>query len=167
MTLSIYFVVSRCKPLLTIGLMSVFLLVQVADTLPVARSIRNTLVNNRHLALTQHELESIPFESKAIIAIPPFQCSIGRSPGGLRSYEIIGYAAAQLDIPSNNFYAARTLQEQRDYHCDMQRLLNNISTDYTYFVYRSVYNNFHMLFDKKFSCIKSESMSNAFICVPK
>ncbi|MBQ0918439.1 hypothetical protein KBW71_08275 [Hydrogenophaga aromaticivorans] len=164
---SIHVLVSRCATRWSTGLLALFLLIQLVDIAPIGREVRHALANYRHLSLTPHELARIPIQTKALIALPPWQCSIGRSPGGLRGTEFTGYAAIQLNLPTNNFYAARTLEEQRKYHCDMNAALTRVSTDYTYFLYSSIYRRNQTLFDDKFRCEHSESIYNAYICTPK
>lgn len=164
---SIHLLVCRFRPRLSIALLGSLLMLQIADIAPIGTLTRNAIQNNKHLSITKLELESIPKQTKALIALPPRQCSIGRTPGGLRGYEFTGYAAAQLNIFTNSFYAARTLSEQRDYHCDLDRALANISSENTYFLHQPFYNKNRTLFDEEFHCRKSESILNAFICTPK
>lgn len=138
---------------------------QIIDIQPILRSIRSSIQSFASLPV-------VPLKNKnvsAIYAFPPWQCSPHETPGGLRNYESIGYLAAKLGIPTNNFYAARTPVDQSQYHCDIDSRLKQLYPKAAYLFSDEIYRSRVQDISVALRCIsKTENTTHKlyWICEP-
>ncbi|MBF7728993.1 DUF6311 domain-containing protein [Pseudomonas sp. N040] len=103
----------------------------------------------------------------ALIVLPPWQCGSERSPGGGRGYEIFGVVAATQHIPTNSFYAARTLPKQRRYHCDNDGALNNVDAGALYVLSKQYHAAHAAQVDGRFDCTPLPIEDRTLLCLPR
>lgn len=165
--LGIFGIASRLNAKQATLLLALLLTIQLVDVMPIASNVRQGIAEFKRQTLSEWDANLIPQNTEAIVVIPPWQCSVGRTPGGPRNYEIFGFLSRDLNIPTNNFYAARTLPEQREYHCNAHRTMNEISTKNVYFLSQDFFQKYQARFSKDFLCKKSQSLRKTYICTPK
>lgn len=160
-------ITSKLKPRQSMILLLALLAIQFADVASIARNIRNSIAQFRNLHISEQDFKLIPETVKMILVFPPWQCAQGGSPGGARNYEIFGQLIAKIAASTNNFYAARTLVEQKKYHCNYSNFEKNLSKTSVYFLSDKFFQNFESKLVRQFNCTKSYSMANTVICSPK
>jgi hypothetical protein len=144
-------------------LLAVFLLVQIVDIQPIARHVNIVIAMG-----AAKELEGVPpGKYSRVMVYPPWQCDSKATPLGGRNYEAVGFFAAREDIPTNNFYAARTLPEQKVFHCDYDNLGMDVSPVGIYLLSRNLYERYGWLFKNDFSCASGRNGDSSWLCVPK
>lgn len=158
---------SKLEPIKSSTLLFILLVIQLADVTPIAKSIRNSITQFQHLQIPEQDLKLIPKTVDKIMVFPPWQCAQGASPGGVRNYEIFGYLTAKINASTNNFYAARTLAEQKKYHCDYSNFTKNLSKSSVYFLSNKFFQHFKNEIIHQFDCTKSHNIADTIICSPK
>ncbi|WP_370320047.1 DUF6311 domain-containing protein [Oricola sp.] len=163
-TLSVYLLYARLRARYTIAILAALLAVQIVDVAGVAAKIRDNISGFQHLTWTpdRSELGSAPFTK--LIVLPPWQCGPNASPGGKRNYELFGYFARSVGIKTNNFYAGRTLDEQRAYHCNPEQALKNAKNDELFVVATYIRDRFPEVFAQGWSCNALPSIGDSFAC---
>lgn len=137
--------------------------IQLIDVAGVSSNIRHCISGFQRLNPSLENLFTND-RSEAVIVLPPWQCDHEETPGGIRNYEIFGFLSINKHIPTNNFYAARTLPEQSNFHCNYDELVKRLSKKNIYFLSADFYTKFHGYFTNDFECANSTSIDNTVIC---
>lgn len=139
-------------------------LVQLVDIQPIAAEVRNMLASGNAL-----RLENVPAgRYSAVLVYPAWQCDPHGAPGGgLRNYEAVGYFAASLHIPTNNFYAARTPADQTAFHCDYAARLHLIDPHAIYLLSEALFELYHSRLQSTHDCSVLEEDKRTWKCIPK
>lgn len=145
------------------ALIVIALLVQLVDIQPIARHVKFSLAEGRQLVL--QGVGHGPYS--ALFVYPAWQCDYHSTPLGIRNFEPVGFYALQHGIPTNNFYAARTLQAQRDYHCDYGTRLSNPDGAAAYLLSDQLYRQFGRQFEARFDCREHVNGADSWLCVPR
>jgi len=106
-------------------------------------------------------------ELDALLVFPPWQCDHQGTPGGVRSYEAVGFFVTGERIATNSFYAARTPTQQWQYHCNTSDFEGSVSTRYLYLVSAGVSEAYHDAFEHGFAVRPSGFDDGSVIYVPK
>ena len=122
-------------------LITVALVVQVADTLPLRRGVREQVSRSHPLPFQSPQWSSLGQAHANLLVVPPWQClhAAGRSdtPGGLDGFRIFGLLAVSQHMRTNSYYAARYSAASLAFHCDqaVKDLMHNpLSPDSAYVV---------------------------------
>ena len=165
--ISISATVLRFGALRAATLLTVLMSLQVVDIYPLALNIRQSIAT----FLAKAELSGVETDgATSILVYPPWQCDHEGTPGGQRNYEVVGYFAMNRQIPTNNFYAARTPAEQSAYHCDYRARLAQLDPDAIYLLSPKLYSQYQATFDGRFRCSErhddTEAQDPYWICEP-
>lgn len=158
---------SRLNPKKSLILLPALLAIQLFDVAPIAKSVQSSIAQFRHLHISEQDIKLIPNTIDKVMVFPPWQCAQGASPGGARNYEIFGYLTADINASTNNFYAARTLTEQKKYHCNYSKFTDNLSKSSVYFLSGKFFHHFESKLIDQFNCTTSHDMADTFVCSPK
>lgn len=162
--LSVAYLATRLTEIRAITLLIFLLIVQIIDVSGVALNAQNS-INKFSNTSFDLKINQLPLSSyKALIVLQPWQCDNQATPGGLRNYESFGFFAAYNNIPTNNFYAARTLPEQLSYHCNYEKILSKASPENLYVLSRSVYERFNYLLSGDIRCVNAVEPKDSFLC---
>ena len=153
---------SRWRVVLLLGICTA---VQMVDVFGIARSVRAEGVSGKSLPIPV-VLEQSAIGHSAMVVLPPWQCDHQQTPGGVRGYEIFGVLAARQHMNINSFYAARTLREQRSFHCDYSRALANPGPDSLYVLSAALYSENAIKFQSGFNCSELPIEGVPVLCVP-
>jgi hypothetical protein len=153
---------ARWRVVLILGICTA---VQMVDVFGVARSVRAWGVSAKSLPIPQALERAAPGHA-GLVVLPPWQCDHQQTPGGDRGYEIFGVLAARNQMNINSFYAARTLPEQKSFHCDYARALTNISSDNLYVLSAKLYSENAMKFQSGFNCSELPIEGAPVLCIP-
>lgn len=146
------------------GLLLVIVAVQFFDIGAVAVSARNTIASASALRIDGIDAGKY----SAVLVFPAWQCDPQHSPGGgVRNYEAIGMVAAELGVPTNNFYAARTPDDQSSYHCDFERRLARLDPRAVYILSEPIYSKYEQSFGVNHGCSRLISGLNEWKCIPR
>ena len=121
-------------------LITVALVVQLADTLPLRRAVRVAVSQVHPLPFHSPQWASLGKEHANLLVFPPFQCGAD-TPGGPDGFRIFGLLAVSQHMRTNSYYASRISAASRAFHCDhaMKDLMNKpLSPDSAYVVSPSV-----------------------------
>lgn len=157
-------VVSRLDPKRATMSLAILLGIQIADVAGIGKHVRQSISTFHHLEFSPSESGVSSEGYEALIVIPPWQCDNQATPGGIRNYESFGFFVANHDIPTNNFYAARTLPGQAEYHCDYDGVLGKVSAKNLYVISPSIYERYASSLSKSLSCFESINPKGAYIC---
>jgi hypothetical protein len=132
-------------------LITVALVVQFADTLPLRRGVRAQVSQFHPLPFHSPQWSTLGQDHANLLVVPPWQCLPGASgidipggthtPGGLDGFRIFGLLAVSQHMRTNSYYAARYSPASLAFHCDqaVKDLMNNpLSPDSAYVVSPSV-----------------------------
>lgn len=95
----------------------IFFIIQVIDVSGVGWAIRNKISTIQRTTIQAEAITMNPERYDALVVLPPWQCNTEKTAGGGNNYEYLGFFAADHKISTNNFYAARILPEQTEFHC--------------------------------------------------
>ena len=159
----------RMKPKIAASCIAMILAIQIYDVAGVASSVNGSLANFRKLELKPNEIKVEDVAYDSILVFPPWQCDNQNTPGGVRNYELFSAYAAENNLSTNNFYAARTLPEQTNFHCDYEERLSpgNISIKNVYVLSKDLHSRFNASFQKDFDCTIQAEFNDAFVCKGK
>lgn len=147
----------------TAVLLTVLVAVQILDVRPIASKVRATTTAAQSLRFSD-----IPVaDYSEVLVFPAWQCDNGTTPGGPRNYESVGYLAAAARVPTNNFYAARTPDDQRGYHCDYAARLAQIDKRAVYLLSAALMEQYRTGFDESHVCSSLANSDGAWKCLPK
>lgn len=138
--------------------------VQAIDVSGIADQTHGALAHRQHLAVRSETAASLKGRGKALIILPPWQCGPDQTPGGKRGFESLGFLATTLQIPTNNFYGARTPRFQSQYHCNDHLSLANIDPDNIYILSQAYFSKYAALFTA-FDCQPLKGVPNARLCL--
>jgi hypothetical protein len=148
----------RAAPMLTL-----LLLVQLIDIQPVALHTKMMIAKG-----ATQELVGVPAGNYASISVyPAWQCDHRDTPLGTRNYEAVGFFALRHKIPTNNFYAARSLPEQLAYHCDLGSLEERIKPTGIYLLSNEIYQRVQARMALDFDCSDATNGDGSWLCVPR
>jgi hypothetical protein len=102
-------------------LITVALLVQFADTLPLRRAVRAQVSQSRPLPFHSPQWLSLGKDHANLLVLPPWQCYVKRgveTPGGRDGFRIFGLLAVSQHMRTNSYYAARYSDASLAFHCD-------------------------------------------------
>ena len=127
-------------------LMTVALLVQFADTLPLRRVVQAHISHALSLPspLQSPQWSSLGKDHANLVVLPPWQCGIMRgadTPGGPDGFRIFGLLAVSQRMRTNSYYAARYSDASLAFHCDQavkDLMKKPLSPDSAYVVSPSV-----------------------------
>lgn len=143
-------------------ILTLAMLVQFADVRSIAMVVRTNI--NTFSAL---HLSGIPEGSySAILVYPAWQCDPQGTPGGIRNYESVGEFALKHHIPTNNFYAARTPDSQKAFHCDYAARLREIDPRAVYLLSEALFLSHREQFEGQMRCQRMSGADAAWSCVP-
>lgn len=152
------FGIVRAAPILTL-----LLLVQLIDIQPIALHTKMMIAKG-----ATQELMGVPAGNYGSISVyPAWQCDYRHTPLGMRNYEAVGFFALRHKIPTNNFYAARSLPEQLAYHCDLGSLKERISPTGIYLLSNEIYQRLHGQMALDFDCKDTTHGDGSWLCVPR
>ncbi len=137
--------------------------VQIVDIFGILRGLRLSGLTVLSLPIPQ-VLDMSANGRSEIIVLPPWQCDFLQTPGGIRGFEIFGVLAARKHMNINSYYAARTLPEQKLYHCDYQTALSNLSQDTMYVLSGKLYSENSAKF-KGYHCSELPIEGTPLLCV--
>lgn len=146
-------------------LLTFVVIVQIIDVRTIAHDVRSSIDSGKALSLNVSTEQPV----SGIYVFPAFQCDHEGTPGGVRNYEMIGRFAAAHRIPTNNFYAARTTDEQFTFHCNIAQRLANPDNNALYLLSSEVFGTYAPKFDYGFQCRKwsgTKRADNYWICIP-
>lgn len=149
---------------------SIFALVQLIDVAGVAFAVRTSIGTFKRLSLTNGEWALPIGHYSTLIALPPFQCNSNEKLGGERGYEILGEFALQHSLKINSFYAARTLPEQAEYHCNLNNALSldkPVRKDTIYVLSNALFSKYHDYLMKTHDCKFFNKYSGLNFCWPR
>lgn len=155
---------------LAVLLLGVLLVVQLVDIAGVATRTRVTMASLSRLELGEPTSALFAKADEAVIVVPPWQCDIQGTPGGVSSYEFLGAAALDNKLPINSFYAARTLPEQSAYHCDIKNTLQPLKhplKERIYVVSDRYYAFYRGVFTRTHECQRTEEFGGFYLCVAR
>lgn len=164
-------VVSMSAAVLRLGqfrgalLLTFVVVIQIVDVRPIAYDVRSSIANGKALTFDR----SVARPVSGIYVFPAWQCDHQGTPGGVRNYEMIGRFASTHRIPTNNFYAARTLDEQFAFHCNIEQRLSKLDPNAVYLISSEVFETQYSKFDDGFHCRQKsgpERADNYWICLP-
>jgi hypothetical protein len=119
-------------------LFSVALLVQLADTMPLRRVVREHVSQSWPLPLRSPQWSSLGKDHANLIVLPAWQCAgAADTPGGPDGFRIFGLLAVSQHMRINSYYAARYSAPSLAFHCDqaVKDLMNKpLSPDSVYVV---------------------------------
>jgi Family of unknown function (DUF6311) len=98
-------------------LVSMALLVQFADTIPLRQAVRSFVGASQPLPLESPLWSSLGQEHANLLVFPPWQCGAD-TPGGHDGYRIFGLLAASQRMRTNSYYAARYSVASLAFHCE-------------------------------------------------
>jgi hypothetical protein len=125
-------------------LITVALLIQFADTLPLRRAVRAQVSQSHPLPLHSPQWSSLGKDHANLLVLPPWQCYTMRgadTPGGRDGYRIFGLLAVSQHMRTNSYYAARYSEASLAFHCDQavkDLMKKPLSPDTAYVVNPSV-----------------------------
>lgn len=140
--------------------------IQLVDIVPIGHNVRTTIAQASVLEL---KIDALP-KASGIFVYPAWQCDHEGTPGGVRNYEAVGRYALRNNIPTNNFYAARTTGEQSAYHCDFEKRLQVIDARAIYLLSPALYEQYGAGFSHGFDCSLGEGTERADVywtCLPR
>lgn len=146
-------------------LLTVVVIVQLIDVRPIAHDVRSSIANGKALSLDL----AVSGPVSGIFVFPAWQCDPQGTPKGVRNYEAVGRFASTHGIPTNNFYAARTTDEQSAFHCNIDLRLWKIDPNALYLISSEVFATHASKFDGGFQCQQRsgpERADNYWICLP-
>ena len=103
-------------------LITVALVVQFADTLPLRWAVRERVSQSHPLPFHSPQWSSLGQNHANLLVLPPWQCGVMRgnnTPGGREDgFRIFGLLAVSQHMRTNSYYAARYSPASLDFHCD-------------------------------------------------
>ena len=100
-------------------LMSAAVALQIADTNPLRHWVHHE-VNNPgayRSPLRSPVWSKLGAHYQNLIVMPPWQCNLGSTPGGLDGYRTFGFLAVAQHMRTNSYYAARYTEVNREAQC--------------------------------------------------
>jgi hypothetical protein len=125
-------------------LISVALVVQFADTIPLRRGVRAQVSQSHPLPFHSPQWSLLGQDHANLLVLPPWQCGVMRganTPGGQDGFRIFGMLAVSQHMRTNNYYAARYSPASLAFHCDQavkDLIQKPLSPDSAYVVSPSV-----------------------------
>ena len=152
----------------SLGIILIFIItVQIVDVGGVATYFRGT-IHDFHRITFAPPTNAVPTRDyNALIVLPPWQCGPASTPGGVRGYEPFGYFAVDRNIPTNDFYAARTRPEQMAFHCDFERATSSLDRSALYIVSSGFLATYRAKFAPDFNCLELADPKDSFACTAK
>jgi len=146
------------------ALLTVVVAVQIADISTIGTNVRETIASGSAL-----RIDGIPAGNySAVLVYPAWQCDHEHTPaGGVRNYEAVGDLAARLNVPTNNFYAARTPADQTAYHCDYDARFATVDPHALYLVSGQVYASRGEALRLSHECSLLTEGQDEWKCIPK
>ena len=102
-------------------LLGALLVIQIVDVNGVGLAIRNKISTIQRTAIQSEAITPNPERYDELVVLPPWQCNTKKTAGGGNNYEYLGFFAADYNMSTNNFYAARILPEQTAFHCAAEK----------------------------------------------
>jgi hypothetical protein len=149
MALAVLYSMKHQKSILFIVILLTSL--QFIDIYSIAKNLREYVLNTKKQSIPKI-LDELVSNRTGLVVLPPWQCDSQQTPGGLNGFEIFGVFAAKYHINTNSFYAARTLPEQKRYHCDYEKALAQIDHKIIYVMSAKLYLENSQKFDNNFNC---------------
>jgi hypothetical protein len=123
-------------------LITVALLVQFADTIPLRRIVQMHINHALSLPspLQSPQWSFLGKDHANLLVLPPWQCG-GNTPGGQDGFRIFGLLAVSQSMRTNSYYAARHSPTSLAFHCNqaVKELMERpLSSDSAYVVSPSV-----------------------------
>lgn len=146
------------------ALLTCLLLIQFFDVRPIAKDVRATIAAGKALSLNLDITRPVT----GIFVFPAWQCDPVGTPGGVRNYELVGRFALSHRVPTNNFYAARTPEEQASFHCNIVQRLSKLDSGAVYLLSPDVYQSRQTQF-AEFRCSRRngpQTADNYWVCLP-
>jgi hypothetical protein len=114
--------IAHWRPKKAVILITLALIMQFADTVPLRRVIREQVSRSHPAPLRSPQWSSLRKDHRNILVLPPWQCAAMRganTPGGLDDgFRIFGLLAVSQHMRTNSYYAARYSSASLDFHCD-------------------------------------------------
>lgn len=144
-------------------LLTAVVAVQLLDIRTIGHQVRLNIDSYQSLRLAD-----VPAGTyTSLLVYPAWQCDPHGTPGGVRNYESVGHMAASLGIPTNNFYAARTPDNQTAYHCDYAARLQSIEPGAVYLVSGALLEQHRPSLTEAHDCTPLANSEGAWKCLPK
>ncbi len=138
--------------------------VQFFDIGAVAVNVRNTIASANALRISGVEAGHY----SSVLVFPAWQCDPNGTPGGaVRNYEAIGMLAAELGVPTNNFYAARTPDDQSAFHCDIESRLARLDPKAVYILSGAIHAEYSSQLGSAHYCSLLRPGLDEWKCIPK
>jgi hypothetical protein len=109
-------------------LITVALLVQLADTLPLRRAVREQVSQAQPLPFRSPQWSTLGQDHANLLVFPPWQCLAGASatdtpggtdtPGSWDGFRIFGMLAVSQHMRTNSYYASRYSAASLAFHCN-------------------------------------------------
>jgi hypothetical protein len=97
--------------------MTVALLMQFVDTIPLRKEVRVGVSQSFPLPLHSPQWSSLGKDHANLLVFPPCQCS-ANTPGGQDGFRIFGLLAVAQRMRTNSYYTARHSAASLAFHCD-------------------------------------------------
>ena len=107
-------------------LAAIALILQLCDTQPLRRWVRETASHSYPMPLHAPLWSSIGKSHRNLIVLPAYQCAAVDSPGGADSYRIFGLLASSQNMRTNSYYASRYRSDDLKYQCNT--VISDLST---------------------------------------
>lgn len=146
------------------ALLVVLTVLQIVDIRTIGVNVRTTIASGNAL-----RLDGIPAgKYSAVLVYPAWQCDHEHTPAGaVRNYEAVGDLAARFNVPTNNFYAARTPADQTAYHCDYDARFAALDPHAVYLVSSQVYATQGAHLAVAHDCSPLQPGQDEWKCIPK
>jgi Family of unknown function (DUF6311) len=121
-------------------ILSTVFLLQFADLKGLIRAIHSWAQNSGSTAFTDAgPWPMLGRNHRHLVVIPPWECNNHDTPGGRGGFWTFGKLAAQQNMTTNSFYAARISPRQREFFCNQQAmdLIKNGLDEKTAYVFAS------------------------------
>jgi hypothetical protein len=170
LVLGLVTILTKLRTRYSLPILGVVLALQIVDVSGVAKQVRQAISTMNRTEYNPTKSEFNVAQYKGLIVIPPWQCATAEhpTPSGDRNQESFGLYAALNNLYTNNFYAARTLDSQARYHCNIDVSLAEISQDNLYIFREYFFNKLDTKIQEKLTCKISQSSNDSFLlCQPK
>jgi hypothetical protein len=104
-------------------ILSTMFLLQFADLKGLFRDVYVSWQNSSSTAFTDAgPWPMLGRNHRNLVVIPPWECDNNNTPGGRAGYWTFGKLAAQQNMTTNSFYAARISPRQQEFFCNQQAM---------------------------------------------
>lgn len=162
--LSVAILAKRLGPNRSALVLTGLALVQWTDTAGVAVYNNKMIASFQRLDLALEPNAFADQRPEVIRMFPPWQCDPFSTPGGVRNYELTGYFSVENHAVTNNVYAARTTDEQRNYHCDMDARVKELDMPGVYVFSDAIYAAHKANIDAALTCRPHTQFPGAVLC---